>query len=175
MAVVSRQTVGITGSTLGSMAKGDLTPKQLHFARCVASGMTQADAYREAYDTEGSPATVHQSSSRLMKNPKISARVQVLIGARERAIAQSSLSDREKVLSKLREWMESASGEDSMKIRSAELLGRSVGLFKDVTVSESTDRTSAEVASELEQRLNQLVSGKPELDLDNTKPSDLLN
>jgi hypothetical protein len=24
--------------------------KQAHFARCVAQGMTQADAYREAYD-----------------------------------------------------------------------------------------------------------------------------
>ena len=27
-----------------------LTAKQMHFARCVASGMSQAEAYREAFD-----------------------------------------------------------------------------------------------------------------------------
>ena len=141
------------------MAKGDLTPKQLHFSRCIASGMTQADAYREAYDTQGSMATIHQSASRLMQHPKISARVQVLVAARERAIVQSTLSDREKVLGKLREWMDNASGEDSMKIRSAELLGKSVGLFKDVTLSSDSERTPSEVASEIEQRLQQLLRG----------------
>ena len=35
--------------------QGGLTPKQAHFARCVAGGMTQADAYREAYDPKPDP------------------------------------------------------------------------------------------------------------------------
>ena len=53
-----------------------LTPKQEKFAQDVASGKSQADAYRAAFNcAKSKPETVIQSASRLMADPNISARV----------------------------------------------------------------------------------------------------
>jgi hypothetical protein len=139
------------------MAK-ELTPKQAHFARCVAQGMTQADAYREAYDPKQSTAaTIHTLASRVMARVEVRARVDALIKARERAVVASALSDRDKVLSKLRVWLEGTEVTDSNRIRVAELLGRSSGLFAtDINVT-TRERDSSAVAAEIEQRLAALL------------------
>ena len=141
------------------MSKPDtkqLTPKQLHFCRCVASGMTQAAAYREAYDVQAGSLskTQQESASRLMSKPKVAARVEALVRQRERGMMASCLSDRELVLNKLRYFMDHAET-DSAKIRATELLGKSVGLFKDV-VETVVQRSPAEVEAELTERLELL-------------------
>ena len=135
-----------------------LKAKHMHFARCVASGMPQAEAYREAYDVTavGKTATHRQAASRLMARDDIKARVDALIAQRERSILASSLSDRERVLSKLRQWTDSAEAGDSNKIRAAELLGKSVGLFRDV-IETSESRTSEELLAELETMLESVA------------------
>jgi len=131
--------------------KKELTPKQLHFARCVASGMTQSDSYRESYTVRQSTTqeSVHSSASRLMADAKVSARVQHLIGMRERAVAASAVTDRERVLAKLRTWMDEAEPSDSVKVRAAELLGKSANLFQsEITVTQRKD--SEGLAAEIE-------------------------
>ena len=132
-----------------------MTPRQLHFCRCVASGMTQADAYREAYEPSDSTtaASIHTLASRLMGQVEIRSRVDTLIAARERAVAASALSDRDKVLSKLRGWMDSAEPTDSTKLRAAELLGKAAGLFTSEINVTTKERDASEVAAELAQRL----------------------
>lgn len=56
-----------------------LTAKQEMFCRVlVAEGLTQADAYRRAYDTTGKPETVQQKASQLMANGRVRARVEEL-------------------------------------------------------------------------------------------------
>jgi hypothetical protein len=139
------------------MAK-ELTPKQAHFARCVAQGMTQADAYREAYDPKQSTAaTIHTLASRVMARVEVRARVDALIKARERAVVASALTDRDKVLSKLRVWLEGTEVTDSNRLRAAELLGRSSGLFAtDINVT-TRERDSSAVAAEIEHRLAALL------------------
>ena len=140
------------------MAK-ELTPKQAHFARCVAQGMTQADAYREAYDPKQgtTAASIHTLASRLMGQVEIRSRVEALIKARERAVVASALTDRDKVLSKLRVWLEGTEVTDSNRLRAAELLGRSSGLFAtDINVT-TKERDSSAVAAEIEQRLAALL------------------
>ena len=106
--------------------------------------MTQAEAYREAYDVtaEGKPASHRENASRLMARDDISSRVRALIAQRERSILASSVSDRERVLSKLRHWMDHAEAGDSNRIRSAELLGKTSGLFRDVV--ETSDSKSSD-------------------------------
>ncbi len=140
-----------------------LTPKQMHFCRCVASGMSQASAYREAFDVtaDGKSATHREAASRLMSRADIKARVDALIAQRERSILASSLSDRERVLSKLRHWTDMAEQSDSNKIRAAELLGKSVGLFRDV-VETSESRSSDDLLSDLEAMLEQVADDMSE-------------
>ena len=55
----------------------DLTPQQERFARNVVSGMSQADAYRDAYPAakRWKDDSVHNSASALMRNPQVSTRV----------------------------------------------------------------------------------------------------
>ena len=56
-----------------------LTAKQESFAQAVASGMTQADAYRHAYDCENSiDETIYSNSSQLMADTKVAQRVSEL-------------------------------------------------------------------------------------------------
>ena len=59
------------------MVKGGLTPKQEMFAQEVASGKSQADAYRTAYNVKQGtkPDSIHQRASSLMANVKIASRV----------------------------------------------------------------------------------------------------
>ena len=53
-----------------------LTPKQEAFAREVASGKSQAQAYRTAYDAgKSKPETIHSKASVLMADGKVAARV----------------------------------------------------------------------------------------------------
>ena len=140
------------------MAK-DLTPKQAHFARCVAQGMTQADAYREAYDPKQgtTAASIHTLASRLMGQVEIRSRVDALIRARERAVVASALTDRDKVLSRLRAWLEGTEEADSNRLRAAELLGKASGLFTtDINVT-TKERDSSAVAAEIESRLGALI------------------
>ena len=139
--------------------QGGLTPSPAHFARCVAGGMTQADAYREAYDPSDSTKseTIHTLASRLMAKDEIRSRVDSIVAAKERAVAASALSDRDKVLSKLRFWLDGGVT-DSNQLRAAELLGKASGVFTDQVSITSTERAPAEVAAEIERRLAALVA-----------------
>ena len=142
--------------------RNNLTPKMLHFCRCVAAGMGYAEAYRESHavTATGKSATHREAASRLMARDDIRTRVDALVKQRERSQLASALSDRERVLSKLRHWLDHAESGDSNRIRSAELLGRSIGLFKDVV--ETTDsRSSEELLAELDAMLEQAEPDQP--------------
>lgn len=56
-----------------------LTAKQEQFVKNIIDGMSQADAYRNAYPNQRmSDKTIHESASRLMNNSKIIARLKEL-------------------------------------------------------------------------------------------------
>ena len=53
-----------------------MTPKQEHFAQCIADGMTQADAYRTAYGADKmKDSSIHVNASKLMSDAKVAQRV----------------------------------------------------------------------------------------------------
>jgi len=53
-----------------------LSTKQEKFAQCIADGMTQADAYRTAFNAEKmKPETIYSRASELMADSKVTARV----------------------------------------------------------------------------------------------------
>jgi phage terminase small subunit len=59
-----------------------LTAKQEAFCQGIADGLGQADAYRRAYDAEAmSDSSIYPQSSRMMKNPKVAARITELRSA----------------------------------------------------------------------------------------------
>lgn len=83
------------------LALDGLTEKQEKFADCLFQGMTQADAYRAAYDCAAmSDSSVWEEASRVAANLKVSARVRELAeaaGKDDRLIA--SVVERKHILS----------------------------------------------------------------------------
>lgn len=75
-----------------------LTAKQEKFVNCIIEGMSQADAYRSAYNTSRmTDKTIHESASKLMADPKISARVAEL---REKMASKSIMTAQQRM-----EWL----------------------------------------------------------------------
>ena len=136
--------------------KTGLTSKQRHFALALGSGngMTLSDAYREAYQCENmSGAAIRNEASKLAANPDIAMMISRQRERNERSIAASMVNDRDRVLERLRQWMDDAEPTDTNKIKAAQLLGQSVGMFKDVIETNTNDRESSEIAVEIERRL----------------------
>lgn len=132
-----------------------LTSKQLHFCRAWASGMSQSDAYREAFDVSPDikAKTVHEKASRLAADSKVRARYERLIAAREAGMVASALSDREMVRKHLRDLALTASPQDSGRLRALELLGRASGAFVELH-AEVDARSSADLLAELDAMLD---------------------
>ena len=55
-----------------------LTAKQEAFARLVAEGGSQADAYRQAFNSTAKPESVHVEASKMKSDPKVALRISEL-------------------------------------------------------------------------------------------------
>ena len=135
-----------------------LTAKQAKFAANLAEGMSQAEAYRNAYDAANMAAeTIHSHASRMAARDKVRARVDALIGERMRLIEIKGVSDRSKVVGLLRQFAEDDARPDHVRLRAVELWGKTCGAFVEV-IEDRRDRPAATVAIELERRLGALLS-----------------
>lgn len=89
-----------------------LTPKQEAFAHAVASGKTQADAYRAAFNAAKMKAeTIAQAASRLMANSNVRAMVE----KHREQLANRHLWTREDSVRVLREVADSEKGSERVQ------------------------------------------------------------
>ena len=118
-----------------------LTPKQDKFARCVAEGMTQADAYRTAYNVENmKDNTIHNEAYKLMTSQEITMRIkelrneiddEAIMSARERAIKLSEMA---------------RCGDPDTSLKAMEMLNKMTGRY--------TQKVEASVSQEVEVNIN---------------------
>ena len=100
-----------------------LTPKQEKFAQEVASGKSQADAYRAAFDCARSkPETVRRKASELMAHGNVSAMVEKL----KEQLAEKSLWKREDSVNVLAEIAKAAE-KDADRVRAVSELNKMHG------------------------------------------------
>ncbi len=104
-----------------TMARSQLTPRQLKFIEGILLGKVPKDAYIQA-GYKGRGATAHSAANRMLKNVEISAFIE---SANLKAIAQAELSA-ELVLRRL---MEIGSGKGKSALRALELLGKYLKLW----------------------------------------------
>lgn len=108
-----------------------LTARQQAFVAGVVKGLTYADAYRAAYSTENSTAqTISTEANKLINNPKIAVLLEQRLQSREQVILKSKANTEAHIKQKLLEHAESFKTE-SGKLKALELLGKSIGMFKD--------------------------------------------
>lgn len=106
-----------------------LTPKQEKFALEVASGKTQSDAYRAAFNVRPTTkdTTVNVSASKLMADPNISQRVEEL----RKPIADKAMVTLESHIERLKElaMMAIDQGQIAAAIKAEELCGKASGVY----------------------------------------------
>ena len=73
----------------------ELTPKQERFIQNIVSGMSQRQAYKDAYDAENmEDKTIDEAASRLFNDYKINARYKELISKLEDAAIMTAIEKR---------------------------------------------------------------------------------
>ena len=108
-----------------------LTQKQEQFAQAIASGMSQSDAYRAAYNVrkDTKPETINQAASRIMADGNIRARVAEL----RKPVVESVQMTLASHLERLRELSLRAEedGQFAAAVKAEELRGKASGLYTD--------------------------------------------
>ena len=85
------------------MPNHQLTHKQEKFILAVVEGMTQADAYRHAYDTSKmTDKTIHERASVLMNNSKVRTRYNELMDKVKNRLEEKAIVTVEEVVKELK-------------------------------------------------------------------------
>lgn len=138
-----------------------LTTKQFRFATLVFSGMSNAEAYRVAYDCSSmNDVSVYGKAAEISNLPAVQEKVRAL---RVKVEQQSTLSanlNRNFVLNGLMD-LAITSTKDSVRLGAYQTLGKTVGidLFRETVVHETRSRTVEDVEQELKQKLDALRDG----------------
>jgi prophage DNA circulation protein len=144
-----------------------LTLKQRAFVNEIVKGKlgSYKEAYAKVYDVTLTkagkvPKWVEVEASKLVANPKIALSLHKAIERRENSVTASALRTRNYVIERLyKESKESES--DASRVRSLELLGKTVAMFSDV-LEERSARDSEDIERDIEAKLEQLLSESSE-------------
>jgi phage terminase small subunit len=110
-----------------------LTANQERFVQCIIEGMSQSDAYRSAYSTKNmSDKTIWESASKLMKTPKVSARLQEL---RNEIMTPAVMSAQER-LKWLTELVNSDEETTADKLKACEIMNKMTGEYVQKVVAD---------------------------------------
>lgn len=137
-----------------------VTRKQESFIQCVLEGMTYSDAYRESYDVspDTKDTTIHVSACKLMQSPKVRARLQFLEAEKEEMRRLQGQSMHARVIDRLEREANDRRNPPAVRVRALELLGKTVGAFKDV--SETTVKKGKTI-KDLELELQSMLAAEP--------------
>ena len=150
--------------------KDNLTIKQRAFVRAIIKGKlgSQIECYMSVYDVKLNPKTkkppkhAHVDCSVLMSNPKIALAISNGMKRKETIAVASSVRTRDYVIERLYEESKTAES-DASRVRSLELLGKSIALFTD-RIEEATQRSSDDVMADIENKLEELLESNPDIE-----------
>ena len=115
-----------------------LTAKQEAFVTNIIQGMSQADAYRSAYDTKKmSDKTIWENASRLMANDKVTARLTEL----RNELAKPSIMSAQERLEWLTQLINNAEEGTNDKLKAIDIMNKMQG--------EYVQKVEADVKSEV--------------------------
>ena len=125
------------------------------FASLVAQGNSPREAYKQAYDADNcSDATVYAASNRLMNDPRISVLMDAVWTDVHKNIVDDAIAIKRHVMDQLLAHSKDTNARLNDRLKSLELLGRSIGLFTDKTESKVETIDADQLKRELEKHLN---------------------
>ena len=117
-----------------------LTAKQEAFVQNIMQGMSQADAYRSAYNSKRmSDKTIHEAASRLMNDSKVTARLTEL---REQ-IADETIMSAKKRAERLTEFAND--GDPNVAMKAIDLLNKMTGEYVQKVEAEVTNAVNINI------------------------------
>lgn len=139
-------------------APGGLTEKQEMFAQGLAEGLTNAEAYRRAYDTSTmQPGTIHNESCKLAQHPKVAGRLNEMLA--EKRAKNSMLSEKQADRVWRNVWR-LAEGHDvppAVQQSAIALAAKMAGMLTDRVDIKTEQVDSKSIEAELLQRLQKLA------------------
>lgn len=145
------------GQPVGVNVRGmrQLTEQQSRFVEGVIAGLTQRQAYREAYpQSTMNDRVTSAAASKLMRHPMVIKRLQESWGETVEHLADDPVATRRYVLRQLLALSKAAESEGS-KLKALELMGKSIGLWRDQQVAAPT-QSAETLKRELAQHLKLL-------------------
>jgi len=138
-----------------------LTANQQVFVQNILNGMSNIDAYRDAYDTRtDNDATVSVNANRLLKSKKISALLGSLTETFKDKVIRDAVDTRRFVMEQLYGHASEAKSEGT-KLKALELMGRAVGMFTDKVEQKVEQISTEQLKAELKSHLTLLDNVKP--------------
>lgn len=149
------------GRRSGNKTASGLTAKQNMFAENLVAGLSNADAYRQAYDTANmKAATIHNESCKLASLPHIAARVDQLI--REKQAKNSMFTDKQREKHSDRIWrnlwsmLDAAETPPAVKASLLSLGAKAAGMLTEQVRMETVTSDAKSIEAEILERLQRL-------------------
>ena len=150
----------VSSNKKDDVSSSKMTAKQIGFCKDVVNnGMTLIDAYRNNYNVSPDikSNTLRMLASRLRSRDNIGIFINQLIKDKENRNKMSEHTKQELIIRKLEEFMNNEEFSDTARVRSAELIGKSLSMFTNVTEIKESDKSSVEVEQQLREKLSKLL------------------
>ncbi|CAB4180384.1 hypothetical protein UFOVP1049_25 [uncultured Caudovirales phage] len=147
------------GQVITSPKQRRLTEKQLAFVRAKISGLSNQDAYREAYpDDHSSNRVISANAYKLTRHPVIGQMLEDAWGETAEALTEDLAATKRYVLRQLLALSKGAKQEGS-RLKALELMGKAAGVFTPSAETEVVAPSADQLKRELSGHLK-LLGGK---------------
>ena len=160
----------VSSNKIKKSSKPELTAKQLGFCKDIVGmgkdkdgnpkkPMSLVDAYVANYNVSPKTKnnTIRDMASKLKANPLITHTISRMYDELKQINKVSAIKKEEVIIRKLEEFMNNEDFSDTARVRSAELIGKSLSMFTNVTEIKESDKSSVEVEQQLREKLSKLL------------------
>ena len=160
----------VSSNKVKKSSKPELTAKQLGFCKDIVGmgkdkdgnpkkPMSLVDAYVANYNVSPKTKnnTIRDMASKLKANPLITHTITKLYNEQMQINKVSAIKKEEVIIRKLEEFMNNEEFSDTARVRSAELIGKSLSMFTNVTEIKESDKSAVEVEEQLREKLSKLL------------------
>lgn len=143
----------VDGELQGTPRLKPMTSSMMEFAKGLIEGKTQLEAYRDAYpNAKGTDRTLKASAWKLAQDIRVQRMLQEHWGQTVEALTDDAIAVKRYVIKSLLELSKEAKQEGS-KLKALELMGKTVGMFKQTVQEDDDGLTADQLKQELAKHL----------------------
>ena len=151
----------VDGELMGTPKQKPMTSAMMEFAKGLIEGKTQVDAYRIAYpNAKANERTIKTNAWKMSQDIRIQKMLQEHWGETVEALTDDAVAVKRYVIRNLLELSKDAKQEGS-KLKALELMGKSVGMFKQSEEKDDKEVTAEQLKQELSRHLKLVRNVKP--------------